>query len=138
MAKGKSKEKSILDKFTDTMKGLADNASQALKREKPAQVDDTAAGYMPFAAEGMVSDLLPVPPIATQPVRGKRAPSERGKRRAAKRSRKTAAVKPARKATGKSAVARSKATARKTARKSSLKAPKRKSAKQTVARMRGP
>ncbi|MBV9462395.1 MAG: hypothetical protein JO141_33460, partial [Bradyrhizobium sp.] len=91
MAQGKSKEKSILDKFTDTMKGLADTASQALKSEEPARVDESAAAYMPFAAEGMVSDLPPVPPIATPPARRKRAPSEKGKRRAAKRSRKTAA-----------------------------------------------
>src|ERR1700759_213745 len=101
-----AKQNAIVDKFTDTMKGLADSASQALKSEEPARVDETAAAYMPFAAEGMVSDLLPVPPIATQPVRRKRAPSEKGKRRVAKRSRKTAVAKPARKATAKSARAR--------------------------------
>jgi|SRR5690349_11023356 hypothetical protein len=56
-----AKQKSILDKFTDTMKGLADSASQALKSEEPARVDESAAAYMPFAAEGMVSDPLPVP-----------------------------------------------------------------------------
>jgi hypothetical protein len=131
-----AKEKSILDKFTDTMKGLADSASQALKSEEPARVDNTAAAYMPFAAEGMVSDLLPVPPIATKPVRRKRAPSEKGKRRAAKRSRKTAAAKLPRKASAKSAGARTKAAARKSARKTSRKTLKRGGAKRTVARKR--
>jgi hypothetical protein len=114
-----AKQKSMLDKFTDTMKGLADSASQALKSEEPARVDNTAAAYMPFAAEGMVSNLLPVPPIATKPVRRKRAPSEKGKRRAAKPSRKTVAAKPARKSTTRS---RSKVTARKSVKKTSRKA----------------
>ena len=117
-----AKQKSILDKFTDTMKGLADSASQALKSEEPARVDDTAAAYMPFAAEGMVSDLLPVPPIATRPVRRKRAPGEKGKRRAAKGSRKTAAAKPAHEATARS---RSKAAAGKSVKKTSRKAIKK-------------
>jgi hypothetical protein len=117
-----AKEKSILDKFTDAMKDLADSASQALKSEEPARLDDTAAAYMPFAAQGMVSDLLPVPPIATLPARRKRAPGDKRKRRAAKRSRKTEAVKPVRKATAQS---RSKATARKSVNKTSRKATKR-------------
>jgi hypothetical protein len=133
MAKGKSKEKSILDKFTDTMKGLADSASQALKSEQPARLDDSAAAYMPFAAEGMVSDPLPVAPIASQPGRRKRASSEKGKRRAAKRSRKVGAAKPARKATAKS---RGKAATRKSVRKTSGKVLKRKSAKKAPARKR--
>lgn len=132
-----AKQKSILDKFTDTMKGLADSASQALKSEEPARVDESAAAYMPFAAEGMVSDLLPVPPIATQPVRRRRARSETGKRRAAKRSRKTAAGKPPRQVTAKSAGARTKAAARKSARKTSRKTLKPGGAKKTAARKRG-
>jgi hypothetical protein len=128
-----AKQKSILDKFTDTMKGLADSASQALKSEVPARVDNSAAAYMPFAAEGMVSDLLPVPPIAAQPARRSRAPSETKKRRAAKRSRKTGAAKPARKAAAKS---RAKAAGRKSARKTSRKTLKRGGAKKTAARKR--
>jgi hypothetical protein len=128
-----AKQKSILDKFTDTMKGLADSASQALKSEEPARVDESAAGYMPFAAEGMVSDLLPVPPIATPPARRSRAPSETKKPHAAKRSRKTAAAKPARKAVAKS---RTKAAGRKSARKTSTKTSKRGGAKKAAARKR--
>ena len=133
-----AKRKSILDKFTDTMKGLADSASQALKSEEPARVDESAAAHMPFAAEGMVSDLLPVPPIATRPARRKRAPSETGKRRAAKRSRKTAAAKPARGATAKSARARTKAAGRKSARKTSRKTLRRGGAKKTGRPQAGP
>ena len=132
-----AKQKSILDKFSDTMKGLADSASQVLKSEEPARVDESAAAYMPFAAESMVSDLLPVPPIATQPARRKRAPSEKEKRRAAKRSRKTAVAKPARQATAKSAGARTKAAARKSARKTSPKTLKRGGAKKTAVRKQG-
>jgi hypothetical protein len=132
-----AKQKSILDKFTDTMKGLADSASQALKSEEPARVDESAAAYMPFAAEGMVSDPLPVPPFAVEPPRRKRAPSEKGKRRAAKRSRKTAASKPARKTAAKPARARTKAAARKTARKTSRKARKRTGADKAAAHKRG-
>ena len=132
-----AKQKSMLDKFTDTMKGLADSASQALKSEEPARVDESAAAYMPFAAEGMVSDLLPVPPIATQPAPRRRAPSEKGKRRTAKRSRKTAAAKPASRATAKSARAWTKAAGRKSARKTSRKTPRRGAANKTAARKRG-
>ena len=129
-----AKQKSILDKFTDTMKGLADSASQALKSEEPARVDESAAAYMPFAAEGMVSDLPPVPPIAARPVRRNRAPAEKRKRRAAKRSRKTGAAKPA---TAKSGRALTKAAARKSVRKTSRKTPKQKSAKPAAGRKRG-
>ena len=128
-----AKQKSILDKFTDTMKGLADSASQALKSEEPARVDNTAAAYMPFAAEGMVSDLLPVPPIATRPARRSRARNETIKPRAAKRSRKTGAAKSGRKAAAKS---RAKAAARKSVKKTGRKAPKQGSAKKAAGRKR--
>lgn len=112
-----AKEKSILDKFTETMKGLADSASQALKMEEPARVDETAAAYMPFAAEGFVSDPLPVPPIAAQPPRRKRGAAKktatRGTRKAAaktakKSAKKSTPKKPARKAPSKSVRTRSK------------------------------
>ena len=118
-----AKEKSILDKFTETMKGLADSASQALKAEEPAHVDETAAAYMPFAAEGLVSDPLPVRPIAAQPSRRKRGAktAKRGARKAAARkaakstnkaAKKSAPKKAGRKAARKSASARSKQAAR--------------------------
>lgn len=120
-----AKEKSILDKFTETMKDLADSASQALKTEEPARVDETAAAYMPFAAEGFVSDPLPVPPIAAPPPRRKQGAAKktakRGIRKAAagktnKAAKKATSKKAARKSARKSASARSKQAA-KTARK---------------------
>jgi len=93
-----AKEKSILDKLTDTVKGIADSASQALKAEEPARVDETSAAYMPFAAEGLVSDPLLLPPVA-----GRRAT-----RSARKSTPKKSTKKPARKTARKSASARSK------------------------------
>jgi len=120
-SKKKSAEKSILDKFTETMKGLADGASQALKAEEPARVDETAAVYMPFAAEGFVSDPLPVPPIAAQPPRRKRGAAKksakRGTRKAVTKTRtkpakKSAPKKRSRKTAGGSASAKSKQATR--------------------------
>jgi len=72
------KDKSILEKFTDAMKGLADTASEALKSEEPANAP--VASYMPLGAEGLVSDPLLVPPVAAQPVRKK----QRAAKKAAK------------------------------------------------------
>jgi hypothetical protein len=114
-----AKPKSIVEKFTDTMKGLADTASQALKAEEPPRLDETAAGYMPFAAEGLVSD--PMLPVAAQPVR-KRRPAKKAAGRAGKSSSKSAAKTSARKAAGKKAAsrpasARAKAATGKSARK---------------------
>jgi len=118
-----AKKKSIVEKFTDTMKGLADTASRALKAEEPPRVDETAAGYVPFAAEGLVSD--PTLPIAVQPVRKratKKAADRRAGRRTGKSSSKSAAKTSARKAAGgkaakRTARARSKAATRKSTRK---------------------
>ena len=60
-------DKSILEKFTDTVKDIANSASEALKADEPPKVEQTNAAYMPFAAAGLVSDPLLVPPIAMQP-----------------------------------------------------------------------
>ena len=43
------KDKSILEKFTETMKGLADSASEALKSEEPPKTSAPAGAYMPLA-----------------------------------------------------------------------------------------
>jgi len=48
-------DKSILEKFTDTMKGLADSASEALKSEEAPRAAAPVAAYMPLGAEGLVS-----------------------------------------------------------------------------------
>jgi len=104
-----AKPKSIIERFSETVKGLADSASQALKSEEPARVDETAAAYMPFAAEGLVSDPLLVPPIASQPARRKRRAARRPVRRsAAKSAKRSPAKKSSRKTAKKSASARSK------------------------------
>jgi hypothetical protein len=100
-----AKQRSILERFSDTMKGLTDSAALALKSEEPARVDETSAAYMPFVAEGLVSDPLLVAPAATQLGRRKRrAPKKTARRGAAKKS---APRKPVRKAARKSASARS-------------------------------
>ncbi len=105
MAKAKStKAKSVLQKFSETVKGLAESASEALKADEPARVDRTAMSYMPFATEGFVSDPLPVPPVAAQPAR-------RSRRKPAKNSPPKKSV---RKAARKSASARSKQIAKTT------------------------
>jgi hypothetical protein len=54
-------DKSLLEKITDTVKGIAtvaaDAASHALKAEEPPlKADETAVTYMPLAADGLVSD----------------------------------------------------------------------------------
>ncbi len=119
-------DKSILEKFTDTVKGIAstaaDAASAALKAEEPPLKDnDVVAVPLPLAGAGLVSDpMMLVPPVA--------APAPRRKKRAApKRSvaktRKTA--KKAGKKTGKKAA---KQAAKKTAKKTSRKATKKSAA----------
>jgi hypothetical protein len=110
------KDKSIIEKFTETVKSLADSASEALKSEEPPKAEQSAAAYMPFAAEGLVTDPMMVP-AAAQPVRRKR--------RAAKKS---APKKSARKAAKKSAAAKSRTSGR-TSAKASAKKPARASAK---------
>jgi len=106
-----AKQISILEKFSETVKGIADSASQALKSEEPSRVDETAAVYMPFAAEGLVSDALPVP-AAAPPPRRKPTAKKVARRRAAKPAKKSTAKKSTRKAAPKSASARSKQIAK--------------------------
>ena len=128
-------DKSILEKFTDTVKGIAstaaDAASAALKAEEPPLKDnDVAAVPLPLAGAGLVSDpVMLVPPIA--------APAPRRKKRAAPkrsvaRTRKTAkkAGKKTGKKTGKKA---SKKTVRKSAKQAAKKTPS-KTAKKSAAR----
>jgi len=85
------KDKSILEKITDTVKDIAnvaaDAAGHAMKAEQaPVKVAERSAAYIPLAADGLVSDPMMVPPIAAAPSRKrKRAAS----RRAARASKKT-------------------------------------------------
>ena len=90
------KDKSILEKFTDTVKDIASTAteaaSQALKTDEPAlRADERAAAYVPLAADGLVSDPLMVPPVAAAPERRKRAAKKRRSAPAAKATKARAA-----------------------------------------------
>ncbi len=125
------KDKSILEKFTGTMKDIANIAAEAadhaMKAQQPSpKAAERSAAYIPLAADGLVSDPMMVPPIAAAHApRRKRAAS----RRVAKASRKTRAKKAVRRAAGKiakrSAARRSRSAARTTARKISKKTAKK-------------
>ena len=123
-------DKSILEKFTDTVKGIAstaaDAASAALKAEEPPLKDnDVVAVPLPLAGAGLVSDpVMLVPPIA--------APAPRRKKRAAPKRSVAKTQKTAKKAgkkTGKKAAKKAaKKTARKTAKKTTSKTAKKSAA----------
>lgn len=111
------KDKSIIEKFTDAVKDLANSASEALKAEEPPKVEQGNAVYMPFAAEGLVSDPLLVPPIAALPPRRKRTGKKAAKTSSARKATaKRAAPTKARKAA--KTRGKSRATSRSAARKS--------------------
>ena len=135
------KDKSILEKFTDTVKDIANSASEALKAEEPPKVEQTNAAYMPFAAEGLVSDPLLVPPIAAQPPRRKRIARKTAKKSSARKAAaRHAAPKKARKAAKTSARGKSKTASRNAAKASAKRttksATKRRSAKRSSGRGR--
>ena len=130
-------DKSILEKFTDTVKGIAstaaDAASAALRAEEPPLRDnDVVSVPLPLGAVGLVSDPMLVPPIAAPaPRRRKRTASKRKAgpaQKTAKKSGKKAAKKTAREAGKKTAPRTAKKAARKTAKKAV-----RKTAKQSAA-----
>lgn len=122
MAKGRS----IIEKFTDTVKDIANSASEALKAEEPPKVEQTNAAYMPLAAEGLVSDPLLVPAVAMQPV-----PLQPLRRR--RTAQKTAKKSPARKGIAKRA-AKNARRAAKTSARSKARAASRRPAKTSVKR----
>ena len=132
-------DKSILEKFTDTVKGIAstaaDAASAALKAEEPPLKDnDVAAVPLPLAGAGLVSDpVMLVPPIASPaPRRKKRAAPKRSVAKARKTEKK-AGKKTGKKASKKTAKKTAKKTTSKTAKKSAAGKSSRKS-KKTVKR----
>ncbi|MGY3604903.1 hypothetical protein [Bradyrhizobium sp. Leo121] len=114
------KDKSILDKITDTVKGVASTAGGALKPDEEAtKADERTATYVPLAADGLVSDPM-VPPMATAPPRKRRAapkPAPASARRTAAAAKKAARKRSASKAGKKSAKKRSAKAAKKTAKK---------------------
>jgi hypothetical protein len=119
------KDKSILERFTDTVKDIANSASEALKAEEPPKVEQSNAAYMPFAAEGLVSDPLLLPPVVVQPKRGKRARMTARKSSSRKVAAKRAAPKKARKAAKTSPRGKSKARSRSAAKASAKRTAKR-------------
>ena len=120
-------DRSILEKFTDTIKDIAniaaEAASHALSAEQPAfKADDKAVAYMPPAADGFVSDPMPVAPIVRGPRRKKRAAAKPAAKQTAgkagkKSTRKSAKKKSAPKTVKKSAAKRSRKAAKKTTKK---------------------
>jgi hypothetical protein len=124
------KDKSILEKITDTVKDIANIAAtaadHALKAdEPPLKADRRLAAYIPLAADGLVSDPIMVPPIAIAPTQRKRKKKRAAPRRAAKKASKTAkkkrGVKKSVKAAKKSATGRSKKSAKRAAKKTKRK-----------------
>ena len=134
-----SRDKSILEKFTDTVKEMANSASEALKAEEPPKVEQTNAAYMPFAAEGLVSDPLLIPPVAAAPPRGKRTAKKAAKKSSARSATaKRAAPKRARNAAKASARGKSKvrSATKASAKRTTKGATKRWSAKRSAGRSR--
>jgi hypothetical protein len=129
------KDKSILEKITDTVKDIANIAAtaadHALKADEPTlKAEKRSAAYIPLAADGLVSDPMMVPPVAVAPARKKRKKKRGAPKRAAKKAGKTAKTtkavrKSARKAAKKSAASRSRKAAKKTAKKTKRKARKK-------------
>jgi hypothetical protein len=128
-------EKSILEKITDTVKGIAtiatDAASHALRAEEPPlKADETAVAYMPLAADGLVSDPMMVTPIAAAPARKKkRAAKRRVANKAAKKTAKKSAKKSAKKPTAKKPKKVAKKTVKKTTKQAAKKKKKARKAK---------
>jgi len=128
------KDKSIIEKITDTVKDIANIAAtaadHALKADEPTlKAEKRSAAYIPLAADGLVSDPMMVPSVAVAPARKKRKKKRAAPKRTAKTSKtakKTKALKKsARKAAKKSAASRSRKAAKKTAKKTKRKARKK-------------
>lgn len=116
--------KSILEKFTDTVKGIAATATnaahEALKAEEPPlREEDLAALSLPLAGDGFVSDpMLVLPPLAAQAPRRKKRAAPRRSAGKARTTAKKAVKKSARKVAKKPAAGKSKKTERATKTKS--------------------
>src|SRR6266568_1972981 len=120
------KDKSILEKITDTMKDIANIAAEAadhaMKTAKPSlKMDERSAAYIPLAADGLVSDPMMVPPIAAAHAPRRKRAALRRTARASKTKPKKAVKKSAAKAAKKTAARRSSSAANTAARKTSRK-----------------
>ena len=128
------RDKSILEKITDTIKDIASIASEAADhamKAGPAAVkaDVRSAAYIPLAADGLVSDPMMVPPIAAAHAPRRKRAAPRRAARTTKARPKKAVKRSAAKAAKKSAARRSgsagKTTASKTGKKPAQKARQR-------------
>jgi len=124
------KDKSILEKITDTMKDIANIAAEAadhaMKTAKPSlKMDERSAAYIPLAADGLVSDPMMVPPIAAAHAPRRKRAALRRTARASKTKPKKAVKKSAPKAAKKTAARRSSSAAKTAARKTSRKTAKK-------------
>ncbi len=119
------KDKSILEKITDTMKDIAniaaDAADHAVKAEEaPPKVSERSAAHIPLAVDPMM-----VPPIAAAHApRSKRAPLRRAAKAGSKTRTKKAVGKSAAKKTATGRSRSAKTAARKTSGKTAKKARK--------------
>jgi len=127
------KDKSILEKITDTINDIASIASEAADhamKAGPAAVkaDERSAAYIPLAADGLVSDPMMVPPIAAAhaPRRKRAAPrrAARATKTRPKKAVKRSAAKPAKKSPARRSRSAAKRTATKTGKKTARKARK--------------
>lgn len=129
-------DKSILERITDTVKGMAtlaaDAASHALKAEEPPpKADQPAAADVPLAADGLVSDpLMAAPNAAASAPRKKRLVAKPAAGTAGSKAARKAAKKPARTSAGKAA----KKPAGRKSRKAASKTPKQ-AGKKTASRV---
>jgi|SRR5437667_6628303 len=84
------KDKSVLQKISDTIRDIADATSKAaedaLRPEQPGKVEERTAAYVPLAANGLVSDPMMVPPVTDTPARKKRAPKRAANRGSTKKA----------------------------------------------------
>ena len=120
-------DKSILEKFTDSVKGIAaiatNAASEALKAEQPPlKEEDLAALSMPLAGDGLVSDPMLAPPLAAQAPRRRKRAAPRRSAGKARTTAKKAVKKSARKVGKKPAAGKSKKTAKRATKAKSRKA----------------
>ena len=103
------KDKSILEKITDSVKDIAsiaaNAASHALEAEEPPlKADQRAVAYMPLAADGLVSDpLMVAPAVVARARRKRRAATKPAAKAGRKTGKKARPKKPGQKSAGKGA-----------------------------------
>lgn len=129
-----AKDKTIIERFADTVRDVAmtaaEAASEALKAEPPSRATDRAAAYVPLAGDGLVADPLMVPPV-TEPRRHRKrvtTPRRAARKKPARATAGKSARKPAKKAVRNSSAA----TAKKAAKKSSTRRLKKAAGKQVA------